>query len=117
QTASEAGQVEIDGVAVGAMGPTERRRRGLAFVPEERLGRGSVPDMSLVENTLLTGYHRGLVRHGMVRRTASRRQAEAIRKRFDVRCAGVNAQARSLSGGNLQKFIVGREMMQQPKLL
>src|SRR5699024_906078 len=101
----------------GAMGPTERRRRGLAFVPEERLGRGSVPEMSLVENTLLTGYHRGLVHNGLVRRTATRRQAEAVCARFDVRCAGVSAQARSLSGGNLQKFIVGREMLQQPKLL
>jgi len=109
--------IVIDGQAVGAQGPAARRARGLTFVPEERLGRGSVPEMSLAENTLLTGYGKGLVRRGVIRLRAIRRQAEAIVERFDVRCSGIGAVARSLSGGNLQKFIVGREIMQQPRLL
>ncbi|MGD8429546.1 MAG: ABC transporter ATP-binding protein, partial [Ectothiorhodospiraceae bacterium] len=115
--ADQAGQISFEGAPVGREGPARRRRRGMTFVPEERLGRGSVPEMSLSENTLLTGYGKGLVKRGLMRLGAIRQQADSIRERFDVRCSGVDAQARSLSGGNLQKFIVGREIMQQPRLL
>mgnify|MGYP001428700259 CR=1 FL=1 len=113
----EAGQILLDGKPMGRMEPDQRRRLGLAFVPEERLGRGSVPEMSLHENTLLTGYDQGLVGRGFVRRKRVRDLAKRIIERFDVRCTGVDAQARSLSGGNLQKFVVGRELEQKPRLL
>lgn len=115
--APSAGQITIDGEPVGTLGPDQRRRLGLAFVPEERLGRGSVPEMALVENTLLTGAHQGLVHRGMIRYARARELAERIRQRFDVRCPSVSVQAHSLSGGNLQKFIVGREILQSPRVL
>ena len=109
--------VSIDGQACGRSGPAVRRRLGLAFVPEERLGRGAVPEMTLAENTLLTGYQSGLVSRGLIQFGRKRETAAQIRQDFDVRSAGIDSEARSLSGGNLQKFIVGREMGLAPKLL
>jgi ABC-type uncharacterized transport system ATPase subunit len=109
--------VSIDGQACGRSGPSVRRRLGLAFVPEERLGRGAVPEMTLSENTLLTGYQSGMVSRGLIQFGLKRDTATQIREDFDVRSAGIHSEARSLSGGNLQKFIVGREMGLAPKLL
>jgi len=86
-------------------------------VPEERLGRGAVPALSLEDNALLTAHRRGMVRAGLLVHGAVQAfTAECIR-RFDVRTGGPESAARSLSGGNLQKFIVGREIMQEPKVL
>ena len=105
------------GKPAGRLGAAARRRRGLAFVPEERLGRGAVPEMSLAENALLTTRKGGLVRHGFIRSGAVRACAAKIIAAFGVRTPDPEAAARSLSGGNLQKFIVGREISQQPKVL
>ena len=106
--------IVIDGAAVGQSGPQERRKRGMGFVPEERLGHGAVPEMSLVENTLLSAPrgHRGLIDHASATTFAT-----GIVTSFDVRTAGVGHTARSLSGGNLQKFIMGREILQNPAVL
>ncbi|MEH6650421.1 MAG: ABC transporter ATP-binding protein [Motiliproteus sp.] len=110
--------VEIAGKAVGNLAPHQRRGCGLCFVPEERLGHGSVPAMSLKDNALLTGYvrqpflHSGFIREGEVSRFA-----EQVIDKFDVRCTGLEATAGSLSGGNLQKYIVGREVLQAPEVL
>ncbi len=99
------------------LGAAARRALGFGFVPEERLGRGAVPTMSLVDNALLTGAHAGLVRHGLVDRTAACAAARATIDAFDVRCSGEDAAAERLSGGNLQKFIVGREIRLAPKVM
>ena len=110
--------VQICGTEAGRMMPGRRRKAGLCFVPEERLGRGAVPSMSLAENALLTAARsRGLVRHGLIDFEAASRFATECIERYNVKCGGPKAQARSLSGGNLQKFIVGREVMQDPKVL
>src|SRR6185295_15278833 len=90
---------------------------GLGFVPEERLGRGAVPRLSLAANALLTGWRRGMLRHGLIRRKAVRDFAASVIEKYDVRCGGPDAQARSLSGGNLQKFIVGREIELDPRVI
>ncbi len=102
---------------VGKLPPDKRRQWGLAFVPEERLGRGAVPEMSLTENALLTGYLTGMVSKGMVAWNKAEAFADDIIQQYKVKAAGRNAQADSLSGGNLQKFIIGREIMQNPKIL
>ena len=87
-------------------------------MPEERLGRGAVPEMTLAENTVLSGWRRQRMRRsGLVDYARARLQAEAIIARFKVAATGPGAEARSLSGGNLQKFIIGREMAQRPGLL
>ena len=109
--------VRIGGIAAGRMGPAARRRPGMGFVPEERLGRGAVPRMSLAWNGLLTAHASGLLRRGMVRFGAMRELAQRCIAGYHVKCGGPDAPANSLSGGNLQKFIVGREIMQQPTML
>lgn len=114
---SRSDAIRIDGKPVGHLGAYARRDLGLTFVPEERLGRGAVPPMSLDENALLTTHRKGMVRCGLINRSRVRAFAEQCVADFDVRCAGTHAAAKSLSGGNLQKFIVGREMSQQPEIL
>jgi ABC-type uncharacterized transport system ATPase subunit len=113
---SPAGSVRLLGEDLAGQGPRARRRRGLHFVPEERLGRGAVPTLSLAYNTLLTRSE-PVGRGGWVAPDAVRRLAEHIINRFTVKAGGSGAAARSLSGGNLQKFIVGREIDARPRLL
>jgi simple sugar transport system ATP-binding protein len=109
--------IQMCSVPVGRMNPAQRRSLGMCFVPEERLGRGAVPRLSLTENILLTAYRKGMLFAGLIRFGVAKRFAEDCIKRFDVKCGGAGSEAKSLSGGNLQKFIVGREIMQDPKLL
>ncbi|MDX1330323.1 MAG: ABC transporter ATP-binding protein, partial [Burkholderiaceae bacterium] len=93
-----------------------RRAVGLHLVPEERLGRGAVPTLGLSHNLLLT---RGeaVGKSGWINLKQLRAQAEGIIGRYRVKAGGPTAPAKSLSGGNLQKFIVGREIEAQPTLL
>ena len=108
----------LDGQPVGDLGPRERRERGMAFVPEERLGRGAVPEMSLAENGLLGGYRRpGLIEGGLIHPNLARIFAGEIIGGYHVVARGPQAQAKSLSGGNLQKYMIGREILQSPGLL
>ena len=109
--------IHLADTAIGQLPPDQRRRLGVAFVPEERLGRGAVPNMSLRENSLLTGFLQGLVSKGMVQGDKTEAFARQIIERFKVKAGGTHSQAKSLSGGNLQKFIIGREILQNPKLL
>jgi general nucleoside transport system ATP-binding protein len=111
------GMLMMDGVDIGINGAAQRRRDGLAVAPEERNGRGAVPEMSLADNTLLTGYGRfGLVSRGMVKAREAAEKAADIISRYSVKATGPQAQARGLSGGNLQKFIIGREISQGPRV-
>ncbi|WP_018000433.1 ABC transporter ATP-binding protein [Paracoccus sp. N5] len=112
------GTVVMDGTDLSAMGPEARRRLGLLAAPEDRLGHAAVPEFSLAENTLLTaGARQGLVRHGLIDHGAARRFAESVIKAFDVRTPGPGTAAGALSGGNLQKFVIGREVLGKPRVL
>jgi ABC-type uncharacterized transport system ATPase subunit len=111
-----AGAVELLGRPAGRASPAERRALGLHFVPEERLGRGAVPTLSLARNLLLTR-REAIGAGGWLSRARLFAQARGIVARFGVKAAGPHAAARSLSGGNLQKFIVGREIDARPKVL
>ncbi|NML73505.1 ABC transporter ATP-binding protein [Rhizobium sp. S-51] len=115
--------VQIRGKAVGSLGINARRLLGAGFVPEERNGHGAVATLPLSENLLLArnqsdkraflaGGWLKLIRHDTVR-SATQRICEAM----DVRKSGLDPAAGSLSGGNLQKFIVGRELDRQPTVL
>ena len=109
--------IMLGATAVGHLDPAQRRAIGLGFVPEERLGRGAVPALSLAENALLTGSRRGMVEHGMIKRKVVRGFARNVIGSFKVKARDEQAAASSLSGGNLQKFIVGRETMLAPKVI
>jgi len=95
--------------------PVRRRALGLRYVPEERLGHAAVTTLSLQDNAVLTRDE--LRARGIVNRGAAWRCAQALIERFDVKSTGPGAAAGSLSGGNLQKFIVGREIAAAPRVL
>jgi simple sugar transport system ATP-binding protein len=115
---SRPGMLYFKGEDIGGLGPTARRKRGLLSAPEERLGHAAAPDMSLTENAMLTGLDRKkLVSRNMLNWTAARSFAEEIIRAFDVRTPGPTTAARALSGGNLQKFVIGREVLQDPAVL
>ncbi len=110
--------IVIDGAPAGQLSVTERRRLGAAFVPEERLGHGTAPRMKLSENALLTGHAAsGMVSHGFINRPATLALVDKATSVFDVRKAKRDPEAASLSGGNLQKFMVGREILRDPGVL
>ncbi|HXH02782.1 MAG TPA: ABC transporter ATP-binding protein [Candidatus Competibacteraceae bacterium] len=109
--------VRLGNLPVGQLGPAARRVLGLGFVPEERLGRGAVPELSLTHNALLTARRGGMVHFGLIDFARVRAFAERCIREFAVKCGGPEAAAKSLSGGNLQKFIVGREVLQEPQVL
>lgn len=94
-----------------------RRDLGLGFVPEERLGRGAVPPHNLVENTFLTSHRQGMVKLGMALRQRAQAFSRNVIEKYNVKAAGSQSPAESLSGGNLQKFIMGREVEQSPQVL
>jgi general nucleoside transport system ATP-binding protein len=114
-TRADAAMVTLFGKHVAHLGPAERRCLGLQFVPEERLGRGAVPSMSLANNLMLTRDN-SVSKTGWIRIKDLVKHAEGIIARFKVKASGAQATAKSLSGGNLQKFIVGREIDANPKL-
>ncbi|MDP1692268.1 MAG: ABC transporter ATP-binding protein [Burkholderiaceae bacterium] len=113
---AKAGSIQLFGQDIARAGPARRRTLGLHFVPEERLGRGAVPTLSLAANTLLTR-HESLRAFGWIDMAATRALATRLIERFKVKAGGADAAAKSLSGGNLQKFIVGREIDAQPRVL
>jgi general nucleoside transport system ATP-binding protein len=117
RAAPASGSIVIDGAAVGLASITERRRRGAAFVPDERLGHATAPRMTLSENALLTGHAGGLARHGLLDRAAMLATVDRITAAFDVRKGKRDPEPASLSGGNLQKFVVGREILREPGVL
>jgi general nucleoside transport system ATP-binding protein len=110
--------IVLDSIPIGHLGPRERRKLGGCFVPEERYGHGAVTTMTLAENAFLSGNVRAaLARLGVINQGRTVNFARSIIERFDVRTSGPKAEARSLSGGNLQKFLVGREVLQLPSVL
>jgi ABC-type uncharacterized transport system ATPase subunit len=116
-TAEAQARIRLNGKDIGALGSRERRRIGLGFVPEDRQGRGTIGTLPLSANALLTASDKGFVRSGMIRFDKVRAFARSVIDGYDVRCAGPQAVARSLSGGNLQKFIMGREIELAPQVL
>ena len=119
ETAAPPDAVKLNGSPIGHLGPYARRRIGLLAAPEERLGHAAAPDMSLVENALLTGAlrERLVAPGGFAKLRSARAFAEKIMAYFDVRAPGPDVAAGSLSGGNLQKFVIGREILQRPACL
>jgi simple sugar transport system ATP-binding protein len=117
----DAGSVRINGRDAGHLSISKRRLLGAAFVPEERLGHGAAPLMSLSENLLLSRFATDgkafLGPLGTIRTAKIESASERIIERMDVRMSGKDPEAAALSGGNLQKFIVGRELDRRPSVM
>src|SRR5882672_1964591 len=114
-TRARPGSIALFGADMATASPRVRRRAGMHFVPEERLGRGAVPTLSLTQNTLLTRTA-AVGRLGVLRLSVALGLAADLIRKFRVKARGPDAPARSLSGGNLQKFIMGRELDAAPRL-
>ncbi|MGL1957550.1 MAG: ABC transporter ATP-binding protein [Colwellia sp.] len=108
--------IVFNGQAIGNLNAGERRLLGMGYVPTDRLGQGAIPEMSLTDNTLLTN-SAALVNKGFILVDKLKALANKIISDNKVKCHNQSAQAKSLSGGNLQKFIIGREVEQNPKVL
>lgn len=110
--------IKIDGLDIGAMSTTERRRHGLCAVPEERNGHAAVGDFTLSDNSVLTARDRlGMVMMGLINSGAAKTYTGQVIANFAVKALGPASTAGSLSGGNLQKYIMGREILQKPSVL
>ena len=113
-------QVVIAGTPIGDRGVEARRALGAAFVPEERIGHAAAPGLDLTENVLLSRHARADGTRGALgwlRRGRAGNLATKVIETMDVRTRGRRALAGSLSGGNLQKFVMGRELDRAPRLL
>jgi len=115
--------VRIRGIDAGRIGVSARRKLGAAFVPEERLGHGAVPDMSLTNNLLLSRHstdRKVFLTGGVLKLVAESSLASAVKRivvQMDVRKSAENPDASALSGGNLQKFLIGRELDRNPSVM
>jgi ABC-type uncharacterized transport system ATPase subunit len=114
----DADSIVLDGESLGTLGAKERRLKGIASVPEERNGHAAVPDFTLSDNAVLTARDRlGLAVSGLIRPRAAKKYTGEVIDAFAVKATGASAVASSLSGGNLQKYIMGREILQKPSVL
>ncbi len=117
-TLPNADSIMLDDSPIGHMGVEQRRIQGLLAAPENRLGHAAIPDLTLWENIILTARHsRGILKNKhLISGPAAKGFADEVIRTFDVRTSSVNANASSLSGGNLQKFLIGRELLGRPKV-
>lgn len=110
--------IRLDGEKLGRLSTQQRRLKGLSTVPEERNGHAAVPDFSLSDNSVLTGRDRlKMIFSGFIKPGIAKAYTGQVIENFAVKAQGAEALAESLSGGNLQKFIMGREIMQKPTVL
>ncbi|MBA4325928.1 MAG: sugar ABC transporter ATP-binding protein [Rhodobacter sp.] len=112
-----AGQVILKDRPVARWSPGEALARGVARIPEDRHHQGSIADFSLTENAVLEGYRTRFSRRGWMNWRAARGFAEGIIRGYDVRCPGPDTRIRLLSGGNMQKLILGRAMASNPEII
>jgi general nucleoside transport system ATP-binding protein len=114
----QSGQIVIDGRDIIGMSPKQIREWGLAYIPEDRLNTGLILEYSIAENLILDRwYSRPYSSNVFLNKHEMRRFAEEIVTNFDVRTPSLDVQVRYLSGGNLQKIVLGRELSKEHKLL
>ena len=116
--APEAGTLAIEGRAAGAWSPRAALASGIARVPEDRHGVGVIGDMSVTENLVAEAYRApAFSRRGWMKRPAARDFARRVIRDYEVKCSGPEAPARLLSGGNMQKLILGRVLDSDPSII
>jgi ABC-type uncharacterized transport system ATPase subunit len=112
------GQISLDGRSIVSLSPRQIREGGIAYVPEDRLHTGLILEYTIVENLLLDRwYTKPYCNKLFLNESEMRKFAEKVIKDFDIKTTGLNAPVRSMSGGNLQKIILGRELSRNAKVL
>jgi len=112
------GSIRIDGAELAGRGPADARRVGLGYVPEERMRDGVVGEFTVAENIVLVESDQpGFSKWGFLRQHAIKARAQALVDQFDVRTPSLDTPTRNLSGGNIQKLILARELSGDPKVL
>jgi len=114
----DSGEILYKNTNIESFNPQKRRDLSIAFVPENRLGHSAVPELTLSENILLSQFpNNNFANHGILNKNFIEDHANEVIDNFNVVTPGSDAKASSLSGGNLQKFVIGREISSDPKLL
>ncbi|MEM7140975.1 MAG: ABC transporter ATP-binding protein [Actinomycetota bacterium] len=112
------GTVEIDGAPVVGLAPSEVRRAGLGYVPEERMRDGAIGEFSVTENLMLIDHAEPEhARRGFLRLGPLRERASSLVERYAVKTPSTETSVKSLSGGNIQKLIMAREITAEPGVL
>ena len=115
-TSLDSGSVKLSSEDLTTMTPGERNAAGLAYVPEDRIGVGLAPQMDAVENAMMRNY-KSLGGGSFVDRKAASDQADSLIERYQIKVGKLDAPLAGLSGGNLQRLLVGRELDGEPNVL
>ncbi|MFQ5399168.1 MAG: ABC transporter ATP-binding protein [Anaerolineae bacterium] len=112
------GSITINGEEVSNRPPISAIRSGVAHIPEDRTKVGSAPNMTITENTIMKNYRQEPIGNGWsIDFTSARQHARELKEKYDILAPNVRTLARKLSGGNLQKVILAREISAQPQLM
>jgi len=114
----EHGKIMLNDIDITNKSPRQIIEAGLGYIPEDRNTEGVVPSFSIKENLILKDFASPRFSHGVfIDSKAEEKNAVELQKRFDIRCSSLNTPTGSLSGGNIQKVILARELARSPKVL
>ncbi len=112
------GEVYLEGEPITHLSPGEITERGLAYIPEERMRDGMIGEFTVAENLVLREHHRPpFSRHALLNLQAIAEHADTLIRRFQIKTPSRDTPAKSLSGGNIQKMILAREIAREPRVL
>ncbi|MBG0786328.1 MAG: ABC transporter ATP-binding protein [Anaerolineaceae bacterium] len=115
---SSEGSIRINGTEVGNCSPRKSIRCGLAHIPEDRTGVGTAPNLSITKNAIMKSYIQDPISNGWrINYVAAHDHAKGLKENYDIQAPTVDTMARKLSGGNLQKLILAREISGAPQLI
>ena len=114
----EKGHIFVEKTEITNLTPQQIINRNLGYVPEDRLHEGTIPSFSISENMIMKNYDRPpMTRRGFLQQKTISQYALELVKKFQVKCPGIYSSCASLSGGNIQKVILARELTRNPKIL